>query len=212
MDRKDQIDTFSRFTNVSRETIKTLKIYEKTLITQNKTLNLIGKSTINTIWERHFLDSAQVIDYIKENDGPLVDIGSGAGFPGLVLAILFKDRNIAIKTKLIEKSPKKSNFLRSLIKELNLNVEVINEDIFNSSLKFSKNIFVARAFKPIKIILELMHKKNENFQKIFLFMGKTGNEELIQATKFWDIEYNQRVSLTNNDSKVLEINKLKKKN
>ena len=212
MDRKDQIDTFSRFTNVSRETIKTLKIYEKILIKENRTLNLIGKSTINVIWERHFLDSAQVVDYIEENDEILVDVGSGAGFPGLVLAILFKDRNIAIKTKLIEKSPKKSNFLRSLIKELSLNVEVINEDIFSSSVNFSNSVFVARAFKPIKIILELMHKKNENCQKIFLFMGKSGNEELIQATKFWDIEYKQRVSLTNDDSKVLEINKLKKKN
>ena len=85
MDRKNQIDTFSRFTNVSRETIKTLKIYEKILIKENRTLNLIGKSTINVIWERHFLDSAQVVDYIEENDEILVDVGSGAGFPGLVL-------------------------------------------------------------------------------------------------------------------------------
>ena len=110
MDKSILIDTFSRFTRVSRETITSLKKYEHMLLEANKNLNLIGKSTINQIWNRHFLDSAQVIDFIDKNDKSLADIGSGAGFPGLVLAILCKDRKISIKTKLIEKSPKKQNF------------------------------------------------------------------------------------------------------
>ena len=99
MDKTIQIDTFSRFTQVSRETITSLKKYEDILVKANKTLNLIGNSTIKDIWTRHFLDSVQVIDFIDENDKTLVDLGSGAGFPGLVLAIAFKDRKIPLKVK-----------------------------------------------------------------------------------------------------------------
>ena len=115
MDKSIQIDTFSRFTRVSRETIISLEKYENTLIEANKTLNLIGKSTVNQIWTRHFLDSVQVIDFIDKNDKTLVDLGSGAGFPGLVLAITLKDRKIPLKVKLIEKSPKKVKFLKNLL-------------------------------------------------------------------------------------------------
>ena len=79
MDKTIQIDTFTRFTQVSRETIRSLIKYENTLIKANVTLNLVGNSTIKDIWTRHFLDSAQVIDFIDKNDNMLVDLGSGAG-------------------------------------------------------------------------------------------------------------------------------------
>ena len=211
MDKTIQIDTFTRFTQVSRETITSLKKYEDTLIKSNKTLNLIGNSTIKDIWIRHFLDSVQVIDFIDKNDKTLVDIGSGAGFPGLVLAITLKDKKITPKIKLIEKSPKKVKFLRDLIRELHLNVEVINQNILDEPIKLLEDVFIARAFKPLKIILELIHNKAENWKKIFIFLGKTGKNELLQASKSWDIEYKQRVSVTNSDSIIIEINKLEKK-
>jgi len=205
------MDTFYRFIQVSRETTISLKKYEYTLIKANKTLNLIGNSTIKDIWTRHFLDSAQVIDFIDKNDKTLVDLGSGAGFPGLVLAILLKNKKIPLKIKLIEKSPKKVKFLRDLIKELHLDVKVFNLNIIEEPRKLLEDVFVARAFKPLKIILELIHNKAENWKKIFLFLGKTGKNELLQASKIWDIEYKQRVSVTNSDSLVVEINKFKKK-
>ena len=107
MDKAVQIDAFNRFSQVSRETIISLKKYENMLIEANKSLNLVGKSTIKEIWYRHFLDSVQVIDFIDKNDKSLIDIGSGAGFPGLILAIVAKDRKFPLKIKLIEKSPKK---------------------------------------------------------------------------------------------------------
>jgi len=211
MDRSIQIDTFSRFTQVSRETIISLKKYEEILIKANKSLNLIGKSTINQIWQRHFLDSVQVIDFIDKNDKTLMDIGSGAGFPGLVLAIVLKDRKIPLKVKLVEKSPKKSKFLKSLIHQLELDVEIINQNILEKQKKLSEDVFVARAFKPLKIIMELIHNNAKNWKKIFIFLGKTGKNELLEASKIWDIEYKQRVSVTSNDSVVIEINRLKKK-
>ena len=211
MDKTIQIDTFSRFSRVSRETIISLKKYEKTLIEANKTLNLIGNSTINNIWTRHFLDSVQVIDFINKNDKTLVDLGSGGGFPGMVLAIALKDKKIPLKIKLIEKSPKKVKFLRDLINILHLDVKVINQNIFEDPKKLLEDVFVARAFKPLKIILQLIHNKAENWKKIFIFLGKTGKSELLQASKCWDIEYKQRKSVTSNDSIVIEINRLKKK-
>ena len=211
MDKTIQIDTFSTITRVSRETITSLKKYENTLIKANNTLNLIGNSTIKNIWNRHFLDSVQVVDYIEENDKILMDLGSGAGFPGLVLAITSKDRKIPLKIKLVEKSPKKVKFLRDVISELSLDVEVINRNVLEDPKKLIGDVFVARAFKPLQIILQLIHSKAENWKKIFIFLGKTGKSELLQASKIWDIKYKQRVSITNDDSIVIEINEIKKK-
>ena len=211
MDRSVQIDTFNRFIQVSRETILSLRKYEEMLVIANKELNLIGNSTINQIWTRHYLDSAQVIDFIDKNCKSLIDVGSGAGFPGLVLAIAAKDRKIPIKIKLIEKSRKKVKFLCEIIKKLNLKVEVLNQNVLEQQNKFTSDVFVARAFKPLKTILELMHNKAENWKKILIFLGKTGQVELLQASKSWDIKYKQRVSVTSGDSMIIEISYLKKK-
>ena len=212
MDRSDQIYTFSRFTKVSRETTASLIKYENIIIERNLSLNLIGKSTINQIWIRHFLDSAQAIDFIDKNDKIITDIGSGAGFPGIILAFMAKDRKIPIKIELIEKSKKKTEFLKRVVSELNLNVDVINENIFENKVKNLDGVFIARAFKPLKVILELMHNMRQNNKKIIIFLGKSGKKELLEASKTWDIEYKQRVSVTSSDSLVIEINKLEKKN
>ena len=211
MDKVIQIDTFNRFVRVSRETIISLKKYEDMLIEANKSLSLVGNSTIENIWSRHFLDSVQVIDLIDKSNNTLMDIGSGAGFPGLVLAIVLKDRKIPLKVKLIEKSPKKVKFLEDLINKLYLDVEVINLNILEKPKKLSEDVFVARAFKPLKIILELIHNNAENWKKIFIYLGKTGHRELLGASKSWDIKYKQSVSITSSDSIIIEVNKLKKK-
>jgi len=211
MDKFAQIDTFSSYYQVSRETMKRLNNFEKILIEANKDLNLIGKSTIKDIWHRHFLDSFQAIDFIDKNDKILVDIGSGAGFPGLVLAIAAKDKKFPLKVRLIEKSRKKAEFLERTIKQLNLSVQVINENVLEETKTLESDLLVIRAFKPLSIILKLIHNNATNWEKIIIFQGKTGKLELLEASKAWDIEYKQRVSITNNDSMILEINKLKKK-
>ena len=211
MDKSTQIDTFSRFSRVSRETIRSLIEYEELLIKDNKSLNLIGNSTIKKIWHRHFLDSLQVIDFIDKNQKTLVDLGSGAGFPGLVLSIVAKERKIPLKIKLIEKSKRKINFLKEIISKLKLNADAINENVEDKKFKFIDEAFVARAFKPLPKILELIHSKVENFKKIIIFLGKSGQTELLQASKNWDIKYKQRMSVTSNDSFIIEINEIKKK-
>ena len=211
MDKSRQIDTFSRFTQVSRETITSLIKYEYLLSKANQKLNLIGKSTLSEIWIRHFLDSFQLIDFIDKNDHSLVDLGSGAGFPGLVIAIASRDRNIPIKIKLIEKSPKKVRFLNEIIVQLNFKVDVLLQDVIKQKIKIEDEVIVARAFKPLEKILALIHKQAKKWKKIFIFLGKTGKNELLQASKSWDIEYKQGVSVTNVDSIIIEINGLKKR-
>ena len=111
----------------------------------------------------------------------------------------------------IEKSIKKAKFLKNLIKDLNLNVEVINQNVLDEQVKLFDDVIIARAFKPLEVILELIHNKAQNWKKIFIFLGKTGKNELLQVSKNWDIEYKQRVSVTSSDSLVIEINRLKKK-
>ena len=212
MDRSAQIDTFCRIMKVSRETISSLKKYEKLIIEGNKSLNLIGKSTIDKIWTRHFLDSCQVVDFVEESDKVLVDIGSGAGFPGIAIGIILKERDIPLEIKLIEKSPKKIKFLKETIKELNLNIDVLNHDFINDKNIFAEQVFIARAFKPISVILELIHKKAKNFRKIIIFLGKTGKKELLEASKIWNIKYKQRMSLTSKESIIIQINNIKKIN
>ena len=211
MGPEDKIAAFSSFYQVSRETINSLKKYEDLLVKENNNLNLIGKSTLKQIWVRHFLDSFQVIDFIDKNDHVLLDLGSGAGFPGLVLGIDAKENNIHLKINLVEKSPKKVMFLKKLNQELNLNVEFIAENILTQPMTLDADVIVARAFKPLHVVLELIHSKAKNWRKTFIFQGKTGVPELLQASKSWDIKYKQRVSITNNDSFVIEINKLEKK-
>jgi len=211
MDRETQIDTFTRYSQVSRETITSLMKYEQFLINRNKTLNLVGNSTIRNIWYRHFLDSVQVIDFIDKNQKTLVDLGSGAGFPGLVLSIVAKDRKIPVKIKLIEKSKKKIIFLKEIITKLNLNAKAINENIEDEKFHFVDDTFVARAFKPLPKFFELMHNKAKKLKKIIIFLGKNGQDSLLQASKNWDIKYKQRMSVTSSDSFIIEVNKLIKK-
>jgi len=211
MDRKVQIEEFIRNTQVSRETITSLVKYEKKLINCNENLNLIGKSTINTIWNRHFLDSAQAIDLIDKNYNKVIDFGSGAGFPGIVLGIMAKDRNIPIKIDLIEKSPKKVKFLKSIVEDLKLKINVFEVNVADLSQKLSADVIVARAFKPLEVIFDILDKKTENWKEILIFLGKNGKRDLLQASKIWDIEYKQSMSITSDDSFIVRINKLKKR-
>ena len=211
MDRKYQIDTFCRYYQVSRETIISLEKYEELLINSNKKMNLISKSTINDIWHRHFLDSIQAIDFIDKNQETLVDIGSGAGFPGLVISIIALERKIPLKIKLIEKSPKKIIFLNDVISKLKLNVVAIHQNVQDEKFKFTDDAFIARAFKPLTEVIELIHSKANNLRKIIIFLGKSGHQELLQASKKWDIKYKQRVSVTSKDSLIIEVNKIIKK-
>ena len=202
---------FKEKTDINDEKLEKLKKYLNLIKIWQKKFNLVSQNSFEFIWERHFLDSVQVIDFIDKNSNRIVDLGSGAGFPGLVLSIVAKERKIPLKIKLIEKSKRKINFLKEIITKLNLNAVAINQNVEDEKFHFSDDTFVARAFKPLPKIFELMHNKAQKLKKIIIFLGKNGQDGLLQASKNWDIKYKQRMSVTSSDSFIIEVNKLIKK-
>ena len=195
--------------NVSRETFPDLEEFRQIIIKKNKSINLISKHTEKISKERHIIDSAQIIDFINLNRSICTDIGSGSGLPGIVLAIIMKHKNSEMKFKLYEKSFHKSNFLKEVSNKFNLNVEVLQKDIFEEK-NLTSDIIVARAFKPIPVILDLLHNNFKFFKEVILFLGKNGKQILKDTLKNWKFEYDEKKSITNDDSTILKIKNLEK--
>ena len=199
---------FSEF-NVSRETYRILSDFKKLVIEKNKEINLISSKTEENFAERHIIDCMQAIDFIDINSKICTDIGSGAGLPGIVLAIVLKEKNIKMKMNLYEKSHHKSNFLVQVSKKLKLDVEVFEKDIFKEK-NLSSGTIIARAFKPLPIILELIERNFQNYKNLVVFMGKNGKQLLEDSVKKWKFEYKEKSSLTNKDSFLINIKNIKK--
>ena len=199
--------------NVSRETYLDFESYISMLLDKNQHINIISKKTakINIIRERHIIDSAQAIDFVDLNSNTTYDLGSGGGMPGIVIAIIFKNLKKSMQFTLYEKSHHKSKFLKEVSKKLKLNTKVIQEDIFKST-KLKSGTILARAFKPLPLVLELVHKNFSTYKNLVIFMGKNGKQVLKEASKNWDFEYKEKRSLTSEDSFLLSIKNIKKKN
>ena len=195
---------------VSRETITSLNIYETLLLENNRKFNLISKSTENILKTRHILDSAQAIDFIDKSSKICADLGTGAGFPGIVLSILFKERKYPIRVDLYEKSPKKCQFLTQVVTKLDLDVLVLEKNVLEQK-NLEVDTIVARAFKPIQSIFEIVTKNFKNFKNLILFLGKNGKRALLDASKVWEFEYKERKSITSDDSLIINIKKIRKK-
>ena len=192
--------------NVPRETFSELDEFKELIIEKNKKINLISPKSINNLKNRHIIDCAQVIDLIDINSKICTDIGSGAGLPGIVVSIILKGKKIDMKMNLYEKSHHKSSFLRSVSRKLKLDSEIFQEDIFKKKNLVSGSI-LARAFKPLPKILELVEKNFEKYTNLIVFMGKNGKQLLEKAFKEWEFEYKERKSLTSDDSFLLNIKK-----
>jgi len=190
----------------SNESLDKLNIFHNELLKYNEKYNLISKSTEKTIWWRHILDSAQINRYIdfKDSDS-LSDLGSGAGFPGLILAIY--NNNPKFHVKLYEKSPIKSQFLRSLIISLGINCELQGKIDNNSSIE--SEYIVCRAFKKIDEIMRISREIATKNHKIIILKGKSAQEEINKAFKGQNIKYNLADSITDKDSKIILIDFIK---
>ena len=196
--------------NVSRETYYILDEFRELVLHKNKEINLVSVKTVDNFIERHIIDCAQAIDFIDKNNKICTDLGSGAGLPGIVLAIVLRDKNINMKMNLYEKSNHKSSFLRQVVKKLKLDVQILQKDIFKEENLISGSI-VARAFKPLPIILELVEKNFKNYTNLIVFMGKNGKQLIEEAFKNCEFEYKEKRSLTSNDSFLINIKNIKKK-
>ena len=198
--------------NVSCETLDELNAYSSSIIKKNKEINLISSTTEKSINTRHIIDSAQTIEFIDKNDIKIcTDLGSGAGLPGMVLAILMKTKKPKFKVIFYEKSHHKSNFLKEVSKKFKLNTEIKQKNIFEQK-NLQTDIIISRAFKPLPVIFEIALNNFKEFKYIILFLGKSGKEILKEASRKWKFEYEEKKSLTSDESLVVKIFNLKRKN
>ena len=159
--------------NVPRETLIEFELFISMLQQGNDKINIISKETAKNevIRERHIVDSAQAIEFIDLNCDYIYDLGSGAGFPGIILGIILKNRGSKVKMKLFEKSYHKSSFLGEIARKLNLDIEIIHKDIFEIE-ELNAGTIMARAFKPMPVMFNLANEKFKEYKNLILFMGK----------------------------------------
>jgi 16S rRNA (guanine527-N7)-methyltransferase len=198
--------------NVPRETYIEFESFVGMLQKRNEEINIISKETAKNevIRERHIVDSAQIIDFVDLNSSIVTDIGSGGGMPGIIISIMIKNLKNSAKVNLYEKSHHKSSFLRKVSRDLKLNTEVIQRNIFETQ-NLESGTIMARAFKPLPIVLELVYKNFSNYKNLILFMGKNGEEILEDTLKIWDFDFEKKKSITSQDSFLLNIKNIKKK-
>ncbi|MDP9127802.1 MAG: 16S rRNA (guanine(527)-N(7))-methyltransferase RsmG [Pseudomonadota bacterium] len=202
---EDKVAFLAQFP-VSYETAKLLEQYAFLLCDWNEKFNLVATSTLDTLWRRHFMDSAQLLRFIPEKAANIADLGSGAGFPGLVLSILG-----ARGVVLIESTGKKADFLRKVIEDLGLTARVLQERIENiTEPKF--DVITARALKPLPELLKLAQRLTKK-ETICLFLkGQKLDAELTESSQWWRFTHQRHVSLSDPSGNVLIIRDLQYKN
>ena len=198
--------------NVSRETCNDLECLISMIQEKNKEINIISKKTDEkwVIRERHILDSAQIVDFVDLNSNTTCDLGTGGGMPGLIVAIAMKKIKNKMKINLYEKSHNKCVFLKDVSKKLNLNTEIIHKDIFTVK-NIETGTIMSRAFKPMPVILNLVRENFKKYKNIIFFMGSSGKKILNETLKEWELDYEVKKSLTNDESFILNIQKIRKK-
>tara|TARA_B100001989_G_C24520853_1_gene455779 strand:- start:974 stop:1618 length:645 start_codon:yes stop_codon:yes gene_type:complete len=198
--------------NVSRETYFDFENYISLISEKNKKINLVSQKLLdkNSFINRHIIDSAQIIDFVDLNNNTTTDLGAGAGFPGIIIAIILKSMKKDVKVQLYEKSFHKSNFLREVSKKLNLKTEILQKDIFEIK-KIKTGTIMSRAFKPMPVVLNLVYENFSSYKNLILFMGKNGKKIFENTLKNWEIDYTEKKSLSNEDSFLLNIKNIKKK-
>lgn len=192
--------------DVSRETMDRLKAFEAMTAKWTVKINLIAKSTIPTIWNRHIVDSAQIFQYA---DAPAhwVDIGSGGGFPGIVMAIMAKEHASNAKFTLIESDARKCTFLRTAIRELELNAYVITQRIEEAEPQ-SADVVSARALGSLTDLIPHVKRHLTNDGTALLMKGRTYADELTAVSADWDFELDQYPSITDPDSCILSLKRI----
>ena len=180
--------------------ISDIKIYLSELLKANKKHNFISKSTENIIWHRHVLDSAQLVKFIDFSKGSLSDLGSGAGFPGLILALFNKNKDFHVK--LYEKSPVKRAFLKDMRDILSLKIE-IHDNVYENSI--DSDYIVSRAFKKLEAIIQVSREIAKKSHKLIILKGQNAQEDLKKAFNKEKYDYKLENSITNKDSKIIIV-------
>jgi 16S rRNA (guanine527-N7)-methyltransferase len=200
MQKQEVIKILKENLNFSDASIVKLKLFSESLIKANKKHNFISKTTEPYLWERHILDSAQLVKFIDFKAGSLADLGSGAGFPGVVLAIFNENKDFHVK--LYEKSPVKRSFLNAIISELAVNAKIFN-NVYDEGV--DSDIIVCRAFKKLDQVIQVSREIAKKPHKLIVLKGKNAQEELNKAFKSQKYPYKIEKSMSNKDSKIIII-------
>ena len=198
MQQLEVISILKKDLNFNDRSIEKLKKFVELVLIENKNHNLIAKSTEPSIWDRHILDSAQLVKFIDFKLVSLADLGSGAGFPGLIIEIFNKNRDFHVK--LYEKSPVKRQFLTKVIKELDLNAEVygdVRDEVLDS------DIIVCRAFKNLERVIQVSREIAKKPHKLMILKGQNAQEEINKTLKTKKYSYKLVDSITNVRSKII---------
>ena len=203
-DIKDILVKKLKFTH---QDIEKLNKFHDELLKYNKKYNLISKSTENEIWSRHILDSAQIVNFIDfKNLNSLADLGTGAGFPGIILAIFNKNHKFHVK--LYEKSKVKCNFIRIIIDKLNIHCNLYENDYQSHTI--DSNYIVCRAFKKLPELLRISREIVKKSHKLIVLKGKNAQEEVNKLSKEMIYKYRLEKSITNNELGILIVDVIKK--
>ena len=195
-----------RLTGVSRETFQKISAYLELLDRWRERINLIGPAEGRHLWRRHVLDSLQLLQYISAEDKSVADLGSGAGFPGLILACAMADKAGAAVT-LVEKSPRKSEFLRAVGKEVGLPVAVLTIRLEDApGVLF--DVVTARALAPLPKLLGFADAWLKPSGKALLMKGRDTAAELAEARTAWSFEISEQPSLSSPEGRVLRISSI----
>ena len=200
MQDNEVINILQNQLHFSSKTIPNIKIFVDELLKANKKHNFISKSTENNIWNRHILDSAQLVKFIDFSKGSLSDLGSGAGFPGLILALFNTNKDFHVK--LYEKSPVKRAFLEDVCNKLSIKVQIrgnIYEEIIDSEY------IVTRAFKKLEAIIQVSREIAKKSHKLIILKGQNAQEDLKKAFIKEKYDYKLENSITNEDSKIIIV-------
>jgi 16S rRNA (guanine527-N7)-methyltransferase len=201
------------YLNVSRETFLDFENYISMILEKNKKINIISQKTASkkAIIERHIIDSAQIIDFVDLNHNIAIDLGSGSGMPGIIIAIILKNMKNDMNVHLYEKSYHKSQFLKEVSEKLNLQTKIFQKNIFKIK-NLETGTIMSRAFKPMPVVLDLVYENFSKYKNLIFFMGKSGKKVFENSKKKWDFVYEEKKSLTSKDSFLVNIKKIEKKN
>lgn len=187
-----------KFTNNDVEKLESLR---NSLLEYNARYNLISKTTEKSIWSRHILDSAQLIKFLNtDSKADLIDFGSGAGFPGVVIAIFNKNSDFHVK--LYEKSPVKRDFLHLIKEKLDIKLKII-DNVYESQIE--ADIIVCRAFKKLDQIIKISREIVKKPHKILILKGKNAQDEINNVSLGPNYSYKLEKSITDFDSKIIII-------
>lgn len=199
-----EAEEFAERFDVSRETLDKLLAYEVLLKKWNPAINLVAKSTLEDMWSRHFLDSAQIFAMAPENAQIWADFGAGGGFPGLVIAVLSAEKEPERQVVLVESDLRKSAFLSTVSRELSLNTRVIAQRI-EEIAPLDADVVSARALASLPKLLEFTAPHLKPDGTALFPKGARGQEELAQARESWSFDHEAIESLSDPNSVVLKI-------